>query len=326
MPKRSEKATRITCIYCLESKSASAFKKREHVLPESFGSFKNNLTLHDVVCDDCNQLLGDELELYLARDTPHGLTRYLIGGKDPREFKSLGNRSSLVTRVQSGPFKGAFAAVKVGDDGTLGGELLPQVGFGKSAVGPHQWFTLDKLPSREDIKALADEGIRHLRGVGIDDHGPILAELQKRGVNLSGDVETSNSRLQSTERFETQALLGMQFGRAITKIGLNYLAHQYGPAIARMPAFNNARRFVRWGGDPKEERIWSRLEHSFDDSAPLGHRVSLHQQNTRVFADISLHNTEPYQIALTTSLRVILAGGERAHFFDLSSMTARKIK
>src|SRR6266496_453632 len=99
-----------TCIYCVESKPATAFTKAEHVLPQSFGRFKGNLTLRGVVCDDCNHFFGSTIELYLARDTPDGLNRYLIGGKDPEEFKSLGKNSSLVTRADSGPLKGALVA------------------------------------------------------------------------------------------------------------------------------------------------------------------------------------------------------------------------
>lgn len=46
------------CIYCLEDKQSNYFKNREHVLPESFGSFKNNFTLKNMVCDVCNVFLG----------------------------------------------------------------------------------------------------------------------------------------------------------------------------------------------------------------------------------------------------------------------------
>ena len=38
------------CIYCLEDRPQSCFTKVEHVVPQSFGRFKNNLTLHEIVC------------------------------------------------------------------------------------------------------------------------------------------------------------------------------------------------------------------------------------------------------------------------------------
>jgi hypothetical protein len=51
------------CIYCKVEKDAKYFTKVEHVIPQSFGHFENNLTLRNVVCDDCNQYFGDNLEL-----------------------------------------------------------------------------------------------------------------------------------------------------------------------------------------------------------------------------------------------------------------------
>ncbi|HMJ10624.1 MAG TPA: HNH endonuclease [Polyangiaceae bacterium] len=68
-----------TCIYCRASKPDAAFSKVEHVVPQSFGRFEGNLTLINVVCDDCNEFFGNELELYLARDTPDGLSRFRFG-------------------------------------------------------------------------------------------------------------------------------------------------------------------------------------------------------------------------------------------------------
>jgi len=64
------------CIYCLEDKPSDSFKKTEHVLPQSFGKFKNNLTLNKIVCDTCNQYFGDNLELPLGRETLEGMARF----------------------------------------------------------------------------------------------------------------------------------------------------------------------------------------------------------------------------------------------------------
>jgi len=51
------------CVYCVEDKPLSSFTKVEHVMPQSFGLFTNNLTLVNTVCDDCNQYFGDNLEI-----------------------------------------------------------------------------------------------------------------------------------------------------------------------------------------------------------------------------------------------------------------------
>jgi hypothetical protein len=66
----------LRCIYCRLEKSEERFRKAEHVMPQSYGKFEKNLTLHGVVCDDCNQYFGDTLELVLGRDTYEGHATY----------------------------------------------------------------------------------------------------------------------------------------------------------------------------------------------------------------------------------------------------------
>jgi protein-arginine kinase activator protein McsA len=67
------------CIYCLENKNESSFQHTEHVIPRAFGTFEQNLTLNRIVCDDCNQYFGDNIELYLGRDSLEGISRYHYG-------------------------------------------------------------------------------------------------------------------------------------------------------------------------------------------------------------------------------------------------------
>src|SRR6187551_2390052 len=71
-----------TCLYCRETKGAVLFN-REHVVPESFGRFRQNFVLKNVVCRDCNDYFGRTLDLKLAPETIEGLDRYKVGGKSP---------------------------------------------------------------------------------------------------------------------------------------------------------------------------------------------------------------------------------------------------
>ena len=73
------------CIYCLEDKSVSSFQHTDHVIPQAFGRFQNNLTLNELVCDDCNQYFGDSIELSLGRDSLEGIARYNHGIRSKRE-------------------------------------------------------------------------------------------------------------------------------------------------------------------------------------------------------------------------------------------------
>ena len=120
------------CIYCLQDKPVSSFTKTEHIIPQSFGVFKDNFTLNNVVCDSCNQFFGDKLEIALARDSIEGLQRFDHNIKKPSEFKNIGKSSRMVMKMPDGEFKGAYCYPKYSDEAKR--VLLypaPQVGFFK---------------------------------------------------------------------------------------------------------------------------------------------------------------------------------------------------
>lgn len=96
------------CIYCLEDKDSGEFS-RDHVIPESFGTFKNNLTLIEKVCEECNCELGRQLEFYLGVATYEGIMRYDFNIKDPKDLKGKPYSSNVVIKVGEGKLKGAYA-------------------------------------------------------------------------------------------------------------------------------------------------------------------------------------------------------------------------
>ena len=73
------------------------------------------------------------------------------------------------------------------------------------------------------------------------DVAPIVAELKARGLEVAEVVETRPAGCKHPVKVETVARLAMPFGRAITKIALNYLAHEYGAQTALMAGFETAR-------------------------------------------------------------------------------------
>ena len=102
------------CIYCLQDKSLSEFQKREHVLPQCFGTFTpDNLILKEIVCDDCNQYFGDKLELYLGRDSIWGIERYRHGIKPTKKYK----HQRMKFKVLEGALKGVIVSPLYSDKG-----------------------------------------------------------------------------------------------------------------------------------------------------------------------------------------------------------------
>ena len=68
------------CIYCLKNKHFKQFN-RDHVIPESFGKFGTNTpTLINLVCRDCNQYFGINIENDLGRDSLYGVIYRSMSG------------------------------------------------------------------------------------------------------------------------------------------------------------------------------------------------------------------------------------------------------
>jgi len=312
----------VICIYCKEDQPESAYTKAEHVLPQSFGRFEDNLTLNEVVCDHCNQYFGDELELYLARDTPDGLNRFRYGLKDAQDYKSLGKRSTLTFRIDSGPLAGAHAIQRV-----VEGEFLvmplPQLGFGASQDGPFRWFLLDALPTREELKELFEEGLDRVEFCEVD-HSEALEALKALGAQTSDFVETREGNWRGRGKIEARTTLSHGFGRVITKISLNYLASQYGAQTALMPQFDVARRYARHADLPPA-RIWDADTEKIIKNAPnvFGHvlTVAWQPESKTVLAQVSFHNWNRYQVCLAVDGFVLDQPFKACgHFFDLSAM------
>lgn len=142
----------LKCIYCFEEKPKVLFSKTEHIIPQSFGMFESNFTLNGIVCDECNQYFGDNLEIGLARDTYEGISRFDFGLKKEKDFKTLGKKGSIIIKIAEGPLKGAYAFreySKKQNKITL--QPIPQVGFLKKNSEDYQYYLIDQLPKKEDL-------------------------------------------------------------------------------------------------------------------------------------------------------------------------------
>ncbi len=138
------------CIYCLEYREVCAFKK-EHVLPRAFGSYRNNLTLTDCVCIDCNQYFGNNLELFLSRDSIEALRRLEYGLKPLKDIDELHLDRLSFSVAQEGDWKGVRLRPKV-EEGELVVEPFAQVGLAKR--GGRDWIYLTEQELADPGKAI----------------------------------------------------------------------------------------------------------------------------------------------------------------------------
>lgn len=86
--RKANKMATQKCIYCLEDLEPAAFDT-DHVIPQAFGRFANNLTLTTCVCNGCNNYFGWNLELFLGRDSIEALRRIQYGLKPIQEIADL---------------------------------------------------------------------------------------------------------------------------------------------------------------------------------------------------------------------------------------------
>ena len=317
------------CIYCLIDKPATLFTKKEHVIPQSFGLFKNNLTLRQMVCDDCNQYFGDYLEIALARDTVEGSSRFEFEVKRPDQFKSLGKDSRMIVKVAEGECKGAYAYKEYSEEqNKIVIRPVPQVGFLKASTYEYQYFLLDEVPDR---KYLEENGfdLNHPRGIrifGIDfeDAKDILLQ---RDIEFRprGEVEPSPG---SEQDFlcEVEATIDITIFRAIAKIGFNYLSYWEGIDFVLHDDFAPTRRFIRHG-----ERFAYPLVRVDDNpiledepvvgKRRLGHIISVNwaADKVSIVSQVSLFNWATYVVSLARGFSGERRNIRRGHFFNTHS-------
>lgn len=106
----------------------------------------SNLLLNDKnlsnnrVCDDCNEKLGNELELYLGRDTCEG------GIFRERNYDKCHNNRLSIT-IANGKFKG----LKLTYTGNMKVDPLPQIGFKMKNSGNYEFILVNHNFSLENI-------------------------------------------------------------------------------------------------------------------------------------------------------------------------------
>jgi hypothetical protein len=317
-----------TCIYCSETKNSGDFVKREHVLPQSFGTFENNLTLIGAVCDACNGFFGEDLELALARDTPDGLERYFKGGKSPDEYRSLGRRSSMTFWIDRGIFQGA-QVVQHPIDGEMRVKPLPQVGLSVKGEAPIEWFRLGSLPPKEIFIALFEAGRRHVQFLNVVDLAAAISELRAIGLEFEQAPASAELGPLGVARIEWRVTLDDRAARVLTKIALNYLTFLCGSEFALRTEFTPARRYARYG-ETMPMKNW-RFEDSplvngsKDLAAGHGLALSLHPGGP-VGVQISFHNSRCHRVGLAQRCAVISNAEHVGHFFNCETWKVFRIE
>lgn len=319
------------CIYCLQDKEKEHFKKAEHVIPQSFGTFEENFTLKDTVCDECNQYFGDNLEIFLARDTFEGIQRHKYNVQDPAKFKSMGKRSELIIRVEEGQMKGAYAYLyfsKFYNRVII--KPLKQVGFRKSGFLEYDFFQINELKkvniSNYDLKE--QESII-LFGVSPAEAKELLKNVGVDNFNCYGEKGFNSNQPDILCKIE--GTINVKILRVVCKIAFNYLAYWEGKDFVLDKSFDGIRNFILNGIKPKSEFISIEDETLLIEEIEKGMNIVGHFITTEwlddktIFARVSLFNIFFYHIFLTDCYYGEFRDVTRGHLFNPNARLIHRI-
>lgn len=250
---------------------------REHVLPESFGKFRDNLVLHEVVCAQCNKYFGDTLDLALGRDSVEGLERYRWGVKPASDAEKFRYSAVQLKSVGTPGFEGVPLRIKP-LDGTDEPTVAPIAACeirSKEGDGS-RWFTPEQIDAGE-WKAPDLDWRKGVRITGSDPEvDRIRRSLEGQGVRVSNWIPLrpppGTTELRVAQKFEITRTVK----RAIAKIAFNYAAFVFGREVTLNPSFENARRFIRFDEGDESEFVLSEQGLPFDTPLPDHLRPVVH--------------------------------------------------
>jgi hypothetical protein len=317
------------CIYCLEDKTATDFNI-DHVIPESFGSFENNFTLVETVCSECNQYFGDELELFLGRDTFEGMLRYTYEVKAPNEFKFLNNRRLLFRLKEEGLWKGAILRLKYSEDkNKVVVDAVNQVGFQKKDTGEWEFFETEDIKSKDDLEKQGFiVGGGNILFISADKMEEMEEQLKEKGFKIDILRQEENPfRFNEKVNVEIKGAIDVIIFRGIGKIAFNYLAYHQGKDFALNDNFNDIRNFIRFGKYGMFNPIIAREdailhnEKRFGIKETSGHIITLgwNDLKTTIFSQVTLFNKIIYKVILCRWFTGIYHDVSIGHHFDAQS-------
>jgi hypothetical protein len=294
----------VSCLYCEQYKPRSAFN-REHVLPEGFGKYEDNLVLHDTVCKECNTgYFSAVLDGPLARDSKEGLDRFVHGFIEPKTGRRLGTR--VAPKQRGGRFDGALLDWVVDPQTGTALKVRParQLGFSRSEEGPFEWYRIEEVPSHEVLRS---KGFSCCvaGGMSASEASNLIAPL---GFKITGDVAPVEPPVAADGMIDLTMAGGIDqiILRAVAKIAFNYFAHRY-RELAYLDQFRPIRRYIRFGEAPNFAPVTILGEPILGGLSPstqiVGHIITTMWDPIahRVIGQVSLFDWVQYRVTLSTS-------------------------
>lgn len=332
----------LTCIYCKRTDPPCGFT-RDHVIPEALGRFKGDVvTLTKEVCGDCNQYFGAALELFLNRDSVEAMFRFHHGLKDPAEVHQMFHGHVRIRLPRDGSkWGGAYlelGAPPAGEKEPFVG-LAPQLACKRRDGSSWAYFSEEDLRERsEQVKETIARDcttVRFLWAETVEAKERLLALLAEKGIEFKVQrdvVEAVSAFSDGRVNAELEFTFDSGLGRAVAKIGFNYLAKTQGREFALRPEFDPLRRFVRYG----EGRLPDFLNFGPGPvlrgprgvaQPPRGHLVTVgwDKGGDDILARVCPFQNITYIVCLCAGFEGVWRPIESAHLYDLKMKRAERL-
>jgi HNH endonuclease len=315
------------CIYCRSKVPSDA--PREHVIPQSFGVFKPDITLN-CVCKDCNHYFGSKLEWPMRVQSLEGMRRLQFGHKGV--VGGLGT-NQVTPVIAEGEAKGARTIIRRDGDGNERTEIPTQVGARRDPSEEFEWcFEKDLSVEWADRFPKGSE-FRIIGGETSEDFERLLRRWKEvcptfvYGGTIDSPVSSDGTILLHVEHQNSPVVV-----RCLCKIAFNYMALTCGQQFALSRSFDDIRSFVRDDSGDAEGRAFVKRKPIIAQEIVHGERVTdghvltidCRPHDRVVEVQVALFNSIHYRIPMCRDY--LGHRFTRGHHFDVHSREVSEMK
>jgi hypothetical protein len=295
-------------------------------MPEHLGKFHKNFVLHHAVCCECNKSLGDQLELWLGRDSFEALQRWRFGQRPISDFDKFRGRGVRLRMPRGSPWQGAIVILRaVPESKELVVDLTPQIGIKRPSDEGFRFYTEDEFRKASDSQVGVEKGSKFIV-IGLRETGSeAMIQLVRTRVptfKIEGALPAPPQQ-NGKVMIDIVASFSQLLARGIAKIAFNYMTFFAGTDFALHEDFNDIRRFIRYGKGQWSDFVDVKARSVLANDAiwygaTRAHIVTVDWPGASqsIVSNVSLFNELAYSVALarwcTTVWRLLIFG----HLFD----------
>jgi hypothetical protein len=307
-----------TCIYCRADVPEDA--PPEHIIPQSFGVFKPDLTL-DCVCKGCNHYFGSKLEWPMLNQSIEGALRLqfdlkgVVGG--------VGTKGVQPTVAEGDDWKGARVEIRKDRNGKERTILLKQFGARRAKSDDFEWVLAHEITVEWAQRFPKGSEFRIIGGKDEAENDQLVEKLKTvcptfiYGGKMEPPIGENGKVMLHIEHPVNRTV-----ARCLSKIAFNYMAFICGETFAISRENNDTREFVRNDLGSEFGRVIDRKKPIIAQEIITGQRgtdghilaIEGRPADRTLEVSITLFNSIHYRIPITREY--IGHGFARGHVFN----------